>query len=98
MIKPKIVCVCCGAGSSEYTSESKNQCPTQIFIDTVSKWTDKIYVTTLCLDYKNNKFTSFNGNIVFMEKEGENKIWCSNNTTILKDTQWFENNRTWPTT
>lgn len=98
VIKPKVVCVCCCAGSSEYTNTAENQFPTQTFINNVSKWTDKIFVTTLCLDYKNNKFTSFNGNIVFMDVDGENKIWCSNNTTILKETEWFAKNRTWPTT
>lgn len=96
IIKPKIVCVCCCAGSSEYTSDNNNQFPTQTFINNVSVWTDKIYVTTLCLDYKNNQFTSFNGNIVVMEKDNENKLWCSNNTTKLKDTEWFEKNRIWP--
>lgn len=96
VIQPKIVCVCCCAGSSEYTKDKDNQFPTQTFVNNVSVWTDKIYVTTLCLDYKNNKFTSFNGNIVFMDLDGENKIWCSNNTTKLKDTEWFAKNRTWP--
>ena len=96
VIQPKVVYVCCCAGSSEYTTVNDNQFPTQTFVNNVSVWTDKIYVTTLCLDYKNNKFTSFNGNIVFMEKDNENKLWCSNNTTKLKDTEWFSKNRTWP--
>ncbi len=98
VIQPKVVCVCCCAGSSEYTSVNENQFPTQIFVNNVAKWTDKIFVTSLCLDYKNNKYTSFNGNIVFMDVDGENKLWCSNNTTKLKDSEWFAKNRTWPTT
>ena len=54
VVQPKTVCVCCCAGSSEYTSTAENQFPTQVFINNISKWTDEIYVTTLCLDYKNN--------------------------------------------
>jgi hypothetical protein len=43
-----------------------------------------------------------NGNIVFYlyigedEDKGTIKHWCSNNDTILKDTEWFKTNRTTP--
>ncbi len=96
-IRPEYVCVCCCAGSPEYTDKDENQFPTQAFIDNVSKFTDKIFVTTLCINYKENEFTSFNGNIVIIA--GFNKtigISCSNNNTILKDTAWFKAHRTWP--
>lgn len=95
VIKPKIVCVCCCAGSSEYTDTVANQFPTKQFINNVSKFTTKVYVTTLCIDYDNNKFTSFNGNIVVMAKKEDIdvSVYCSNNTTVLKDTDWFKNNR-----
>lgn len=99
VIKPKTVCVCCCAGSSEYTTKNENQFPTQIFINNVytANANAKIYVTTLCTDYKSNKFESFNGNIVICAKSGENNtIYCSNNTTELKDTEWFRTNRTLP--
>lgn len=99
VIKPKVVCVCCCAGSSEYTPVNENQFPTQTFISIMAKYSiEQIYVTTLCLDYKNNKYTSFNGNIVFMDIDGKNKLWCSNNMTKLKDTEWFAKNRTWSQT
>lgn len=89
-IRPEIVCVCCCAGSPEYTDNIDNQFPTQQFIDIIAKYTDKIYVTTLCIDYGNDQFTSMNGNIVVILKPGENiGINCSNNTTKLKDTEWF---------
>ncbi|MBO5328725.1 MAG: MBL fold metallo-hydrolase [Clostridia bacterium] len=100
-IKPKYVAVCCCAGATEYTDNNQNTFPTQAFIDRVSKYTDKIYVTTLCTDYDKGEYQSMNGNIVFYygKKESEDeaslKLWCSNNTTILKDTDWFKNNRTW---
>ena len=50
-------------------------------------------------EQKEWNFTSMNGNIVlYIQKESLDnaiKIWCSNNTTILKDTEWFKKNRTW---
>lgn len=102
IIKPKIVCVCCCAGSSEYTSKNENQFPTQEFIDRVSVHTSSIYVTTICVDYASNNYNSFNGIIVVCasKDENENKIKInlhfSNNSTKLKDTEWFAKNRKLP--
>lgn len=94
VFKPKICCVCCCAGSSEYTKVPENQFPTQDFIDRISVYTDKVYITTLCIDYANNKFESFNGNIVvFANAEGVG-VKCSSNDTVLKETAWFKENRT----
>ena len=98
VIQPKIVCVCCCAGSSEYTSKLANQFPTQEFINRVSIYTKQIFVTTLCVDYKANQYESFNGNIVICANNtGNVSVMCSNNTTYLKDTEWFQANRTLPT-
>ena len=96
IIKPQTVCVCCCAGSPEYTKTKDNQFPTQDFINRVAKYTDEIYITTLCVDYKNNEFTSFNGNIVYMCISSGYDVKCSNNQTILKNSTWFSENRTWP--
>lgn len=96
VIKPDIVCVCCCAGSSEYTDKNENQFPTQAFVDRVSKHTDRVYVTTLCVDYDNDQFTSMNGNIVISYSFGELVVNCSANDTKLKDTEWFKKNRTCP--
>lgn len=93
-IKPKYVAVCCCAGSTEYTSNNENTFPTQAFIDRISKYTDEVYCTTLCIDYKQKIYESMNGNIVFYMSGSELKLWCSNNTVKLKDTEWFKNNRT----
>ncbi|MBQ8522271.1 MAG: MBL fold metallo-hydrolase [Clostridia bacterium] len=95
VIKPRIVCVCCCAGSSEYTDTAKNQFPTKQFINNVSQFTDKVYVTTLCVDYDKDLFTAFNGNIVVMAKKEdvEVSVYCSNNTLVLRETEWFKNNR-----
>ena len=98
IIKPKTVCVCCCAGSSEYTKISENQFPTQNFIDRVAPYTNNVFVTTLCLDYKAGTFVSMNGNIVIYCKRDDEVITvaCSNNVTPLKDTDWFKTNRKCP--
>lgn len=98
VIQPKNVCVCCCAGSSEYTTKSQNQFPTQDFIDRVAPYTSRVFVTTLCVDYKAGTFTSMNGNIVVYCNHDDEKalIACSNVETYLKDTDWFKNNRTLP--
>lgn len=97
VIRPEIVVVCCCAGSSEYTSKNENQFPTQDFVNNVSIYTSKIYVTTLCIDYKTNSFESMNGNITICSTGNTpTTVMCSNNTTVLKDTEWFKNNRTLP--
>ncbi len=71
VIKPKIVCVCCCAGSVEYSGNDetnqleleafkaymKNTFPTQDFINRVAKYTDKVYVTTLgTVTYNGTKY------------------------------------------
>ena len=99
-INPTTICVCCCAGSPEYTKNENNQFPTQEFIDNICDYTttDEVYVTTLCVDYENNEFTSFNGDIVYMVDDGEYNVDCSNNETYLKDSQWFKDNRVWKRT
>ena len=96
VIQPKTVCVCCCAGSPEYTKTPENQFPTQEFINNIAKYTTYIYVTTLCVDYQNDEYTSFNGNIVYTSNSLGYNIKCSNNSTILKESDWFKQNRTWP--
>ncbi|MDE6104584.1 MAG: MBL fold metallo-hydrolase [Clostridia bacterium] len=99
VIKPKNVAVCCCCGTTEYTSNKDNTFPAQAFIDRVSKYTENVYCTTLMIDYKAGTYESMNGNIVFYYKKEESggalKLYCSNNSTILKDTEWFKQNRVW---
>ena len=101
-ITPEIVCVCCCAGSYEYTETEENTFPTQAMIDRVAKYTKNIYVTTLAtgIDKANKKtsgFTSMNGTItVTSSAEGVVTVHGSANDTVLKDTEWFKENRTWP--
>jgi beta-lactamase superfamily II metal-dependent hydrolase len=96
VIEPQIVCVCCCAGSSEYTDKSANQFPTQGFIDRIAPYTDKVYVTTLCIDYDNDEFTSMNGNIVIKSGTGGIEVNCSESNSVLKDSEWFKENRRIP--
>ncbi len=96
--KPEICCVCCCAGSPEYTKTNENQFPTQKFIDNISVWTNRVYVTTLCVDYDNDEFVSFNGNIVVWIGGGALTVSCSNenNSEPLYKSEWFKANRKIP--
>ena len=95
VIKPDYVAVTCCAGSSEYTDTAANQFPTQQFIDYIAPYTDKVYVTTLCVDYDSGEYTSMNGNIVFISGTTL-EVACSANNTLLKDTDWFAEARICP--
>ena len=91
VIQPEIVCVCCCAGTDEYTSTQANQFPTQDFINRVAPYTDKVYVTSGKPGY------TMNGNIAVSCIDGKNvTVTGSNNNTILKDTEWFKAERTLP--
>lgn len=103
-IKPKICCVCCCAGNVEYTTNLDNTFPTQDFINRISIYTDKVYVTTLgpikqdeSGIYKNDGFKSMNGNIVVSSSSSLTTVDCSNNNLLLKDTDWFKAYRKMPT-
>ncbi len=100
-IKPQYVCVCCCAGTTEYTNGKvgPHTFPAQEFVDRIAKYTDNVYVTTLAVLDSSGKlkgYTSMNGNIVFSCINGQISLDCSNNNTKLKDTEWFKNNRTCP--
>ena len=95
VIRPEIVCVCCCAGSDEYKAKPENTFPTQAFVDRVAKYTQNVYVTTLANDSEKG-FESMNGNIVVYSLGGTLNVRCSYNATLLKDTEWFKNNREIP--
>ncbi len=92
VIKPKIICICCCAGSDEYTDVANNMFPAQAFISRICKYTEQVYVTSLMT---NDGFTSMNGNINITSTSTKIVVNCSNNNTILKDTEWFKKNRKW---
>lgn len=104
------ICTCAGTfeyadkPDEEHPNAHLNTFPTQEALDRMAKYTENIYVTSLGIlneDYSTQGFASMNGDIVFYygksEEESEKtlKLWCSNNSTILKDTEWFKENRTW---
>ena len=95
-IRPKIVCVCCCAGYNQYNAAEENVFPTQAMIDRVSVYTDKVYVTSLYDESAEEGFVSMNGNIVVTSGSGGVTVNCSDNNTLLKDTEWFANNREMP--
>lgn len=102
-IEPQYVVVCCCAGTSQYTDAAENQFPTQQFIDNVAPYTDKIYIPSVVDNYvdKSEWSTSgtvkpMNGTIVFSIFDGNLTIDFGNNDLILKETDWFKNNRVCP--
>ena len=95
-IEPKYVVFTCAAGSTEYTNTNANTFPAQAAINRIAKHTDKCYVTTLCTNYDAGEFESMNGDIMFVFNSKGSKVVCNNNYTLLKDTQWFINNRQMP--
>jgi len=94
-ISPDIVFVGCVAGSSEYSSNNKGQFPTQEFVDRITKYTDKIYITSLCIDYKAGDIAPYNGDLVicYFKSEKSYSVICSDNNSIFKESQWFKDNR-----
>ena len=71
--------------------------PAQAAVDRIAKYTDKVYVTTVVSD-DSKGYKSMNGNINFHSDAGkEYVVTGSNNSVILKETDWFKSNRTWPT-
>lgn len=110
-IKPKNVVVCCCCGAPQFTTTDENTFPTQAMIDNVSLYTSNIYVTTIATGlpaladgtFASKSYggcESMNGTIVFYYKteedgSGKVKLYCSNNDTVLKDTDWFKEHRTW---
>jgi len=96
VIKPKTVCICCCAGSTEYTTNLNNTFPAQAAIDRIGKYTDEVYVTTVAND-SSIGYESMNGTINYHSDNGETYLVTgSNNSLKLKETEWFKNNRTWP--
>ena len=90
--------MCCSAGNEdEYSAAKLNTFPTQAFINRISKYTDKVYVTTEYVKNGSPNFRDMNGIVVVSSGTDGVKVTCSNNDTLLKDTEWFKQNRTTPT-
>ena len=90
IIKPKMCVVSCCCGTTEYTYNVQHQFPTQSFINHISQFTSKVYVTTV-LDEIDGSWThtAMNGNVIVSEGINGIGIKASNNLTKLKDSDWF---------
>lgn len=86
LINPRISVVSCSAGNDQYTDYYKNTFPTQDYINRIAKYTDQIYVTSL---YSSEGEKPLNGNVVVSSNGDEVAVACTNNTTKLKDSEWF---------
>ncbi|MBR5192064.1 MAG: MBL fold metallo-hydrolase [Clostridia bacterium] len=107
VIQPKIVTVTCVAGSVEYTQNLENTFPTQNVINNIALYTEKVYVTsTIEVEYNEEKdkyenvgeYTKLNGNIVVTSSSTEQEVLvdCDGLSSVLKDTDWFKQNREVP--
>lgn len=101
-ITPENVCICTCAGTSEYTDNKENQFPAQDALNRIMVYTEKIYVTTQVdtyvshADWAKNSGGSvkpMNGTIKVSSSIDIFEIHGSNNDLILKDTEWFKENR-----
>ena len=86
VIQPEVVVINCCCGD-------KHGFPHQETIDTISLYTDKVYVPVAATS---SSYQELNGNIVVTVRYGEVGVTCSKNNTLFKDTAWFTNNRTMP--
>lgn len=100
-ITPDVICICTCAGTSEYANTDPASFPTQEVINRIAPYTDQVYITSLTKNVvfppnKSWEVDSMNGNIVVTWNGVKLTVNCSNNNTILKDTQWFKEHRTCP--
>ena len=95
VIQPEIVVIPCCAGTNEYSSGS-GTFPTQDTLNRLAKYTKYIYAPAVTVDGTTKNYTSLNGDITVWSNGTECTVTGSNNATILKDTDWFKQNRTWP--
>ena len=96
-VNPDLCVVTCCAGNKEYASDPNHTFPAQEFINRIAKHTDRVYVTTLGSLEDKSHYEAFNGNVVVnYDSSCEETLKCSNNSTKLKDSDWFKANRTCP--
>ncbi|MBQ8295207.1 MAG: MBL fold metallo-hydrolase [Clostridia bacterium] len=88
VIQPEVFVITCCCGD-QYNF------PHQETIDTVSVYTQQVYVPGMI--GTSGDYELLNGNIVVSSTDGKTvRIDCSNNNTLFKDTEWFKKNRTTP--
>ena len=95
-VRPENVVITCVAGSTEYTKNASGIFPTQSTIDRIAPYTDRVYITSLCIDFDGGRYASFNGTIVVKSTRTTVTVTGKNHSMPLKDTDWFRENRTMP--
>ncbi len=97
VIRPEYVCICCCAGSPEYTGIAENTFPTKGMLDRVLHYTRQIFVTSLATDVDLEKrewnYTSMNGDIMIVTDGVNFTVQGSKNSVPLPDTDWYAANR-----
>ena len=84
-IKPKICVITCVLGD-------KHDFVRKVFLDRISKYTEKVYVTSICTEgYTGGKeFADMNGTVIVTSDENDGvTVVGTNNSTLLKDTAWI---------
>jgi hypothetical protein len=95
-IKPQFIGVCTCVGTTEYTANPNTQMPAQYFINRVAPHTDAVYLTSRVINFDDNVFEPFNGNIIFTVRNGNITVEGSSNSDKLLDTRWFQEYRLMP--
>lgn len=85
-IQPEMAVISCCCGD-------KYSFPHQETINTISLYTDKVYVPSAIVG---GTYTPLNGSIVVTSTDENVSVDCTNNNTLFKDTDWFKKNRTTP--
>lgn len=94
-IRPDFCIFQTAVGTDKYTSDTANQMPSQKVCDEIKKHTDRVYATSIADREFNGdvEIADLNGNIVVVSKLDRITVYCSNNATKLKDTNWYKERR-----
>ncbi len=92
-IKPKIVIIPGVVGNDQYdVTDPDDIFPSRRVLESVAKYTSKVYAPVIS-DADGNNLVALNGNIVVTSSETGVDVNCSNNNTLLKNTDWCKTNR-----
>lgn len=104
-ITPETVVICAVAGNQEYASKPDNSFPYQSTIDVIAPYTTNVFCTMQGSWSDKTYKAPLNGQVDLYYRGNQTKLHCSHNTTVLKDSEWFNKindchegaaNRTWP--
>lgn len=94
VIRPKIVVIPCVASNDDKVAYGF---PRQETINRIAVYTDKVYITSMIDSNAEDGFSSYNGTVrIISSADKDIQVDCTNNNTLLKDSQWFIDNRIMP--